>query len=167
LGIHLQRPSDFEKHDFLSLYTKEKNARARVRLLGLHHIQSGKTLTNIGKILEVRRQTVGDWYKNFLERGFSGLYDMPKTGSNTILPREQEVCFQESVLKLQNERAGGRITINEIHQLLINKFHVQYKKRSVYELLKRLDLVWISSRSKHPNSDKKAQHTFKKTLLKK
>ncbi|WP_227678334.1 helix-turn-helix domain-containing protein [Psychrobacter faecalis] len=34
----------------------------------------------------------------------------------------------------------------------------------MYELLKRIDMSWISARSQHPKADPQAQDAFKKTL---
>jgi transposase len=166
LGRQLHIPSNFNEHDFIGRYSTEKNARTRIRLLALHHIQAKKTLTKMGQMLGVQRQTVGGWLKNFLAYGFDALYDAAKPGPNTRLRPEQELCFQQAVIDLQDSRPGGRIIADDIHQLLIDKFNVHYKKNTIYDVLHRLDLNWISSRSKHPKSNKKIQTTFKKTLSK-
>ena len=39
-------------------------------------------------------------------------------------------------------------------------------KKSVYNALHRVNLVWISGRSKHPKADVGAQESFKKTSKK-
>jgi transposase len=44
-----------------------------------------------------------------------------------------------------------------------SKFGIEPSKSSVYNALKRVDLVWITGRSIHPEADKEAQEAFKKT----
>jgi transposase len=47
-----------------------------------------------------------------------------------------------------------------------NKFGIEPSKSTVYGTLKRVDLVWITGRSIHPEADVEAQEAFKKTLKK-
>ena len=56
---------------------------------------------------------------------------------------------------------GGRITAKNIKQLLTDKFDGNYSDSGVYSLLDRLNIVWISGRSKHPRSSEEAILTFK------
>jgi transposase len=42
-------------------------------------------------------------------------------------------------------------------------YGVNYHVRNIYHLMKEMDLVWITSRSKHPKQDLEAQEAFKKT----
>ena len=41
----------------------------------------------------------------------------------------------------------------DVRQLLVNQFGVDYTLDGVYELLKRLDMAWISARSVSPNAN--------------
>jgi len=52
----------------------------------------------------------------------------------------------------------------DIRQLLDEQFGVVYTLNGVYELLKRLDMVWISARSVSPNANPARQAEFKKNL---
>ena len=68
---------------------------------------------------------------------------------------------------LQETRKGGRIRGEDIQVLLKEKFFVDYALPSVYNVLERCELSWISSRSKHPKSDPVLQENFKKNSEKK
>lgn len=157
----------FSSYPFIECYTKERNPRTRIRLLALYHIQKGKSFVEIAEILQIARQTIGIWFNSFLRDGIEGLYDKPKSGCNTKLAREDELCFQQAVLDLQESRQGGRITATDILFLLKDRFHANYQLSGVYALLRRLDMVWITSRSQHPNHNEKAQQEFKKNSLQK
>ena len=69
-----------------------------------------------------------------------------------------------AVEQLQDRRGGGRGRGEDIRQLLDEQFDVAYTLNGVYELLKRLDMVWISARSVSPNTNPAKQAEFKKKL---
>ena len=79
------------------------------------------------------------------------------------MPYSEEGAFRKAVLDLQDKKKGGRIKGTDILKLMEEKFSVRCSLKSVYNALRRIDLVWISGRSKHPKSDPKAQEAFKKT----
>lgn len=78
------------------------------------------------------------------------------------LPKTQQEAFRQAVEELQRSRGGGRARGEDIRQLLAQQFGVDYTLNGVYELLKRLDMAWISARSVSPNADPLKQAEFKK-----
>lgn len=157
-------PEGFEQHDFIGAHKKEPNPRKRVRLLGLAYLQEGKTFIEVGKLLKVGRQTISAWLTRFKEGGFDNLKDADRSGPKPHLAPEQELCFQQAVIELQEQREGGSLSGEDIRELLATRFNAEYSLSGVYDLLKRLDLTWITCRSKHPKADEKKQTDFKKTL---
>jgi len=67
-------------------------------------------------------------------------------------------------LELQKGRSGGRIKGQDVLDIMKIKFGVVCTKRSAYNHLKRANLVWVSARSQHPNSDPLKQEEFKKNF---
>ena len=53
----------------------------------------------------------------------------------------------------------------DIQKHIEEKFSVTYKIRNIYKLMKELNLVWITSRSRHPKQDLAAQDKFKKFYI--
>ena len=53
---------------------------------------------------------------------------------------------------MQNERPGGRIIAKDVQKMLKEKFNADRSTNVIYDYLKKVRLVWISSRSKHPKS---------------
>ncbi|MCB1109532.1 MAG: winged helix-turn-helix domain-containing protein [Chlamydiia bacterium] len=47
-------------------------------------------------------------------------------------------------------------------QIVHRKYGVNPSLNTVYNALKRADLVWVTGRSIHPKADLEAQETFKK-----
>lgn len=151
-------------YNFSELYPKESNPRTRIRLLGMAHIQEGKSCAKVGAMLKVCRSTVHRWVKRFINEGLSGLIDRPGRGTHQKLAKEDEQAFKKAVYQLQKDRKGGRVTGKEIQQMLADRFKVRYSLNGVYELLKRLKIVWITCRSMHPKADPKAQEDFKRNF---
>ena len=159
-------PEGFETHDFIGAYKTEPNPRKKMRLLGLSHLQEGKTFIEIGELLRVGRQTVSAWLTRFIDGGFENLKDADRSGPKPHLAPEQELCFQQAVVELQEKREGGSVSGEDIRELLLTQFNAEYTLSGVYDLLKRLDMSWITCRSKHPKTDEKQQDDFKKTSQK-
>lgn len=76
---------------------------------------------------------------------------------------EHLTAFRQAVLELQKGRKGGRIRGTDVLELMKTKYGIDPSLRTVYDTLKRADLVWITGRSIHPKADLEAQETFKKT----
>lgn len=155
---------DLNDYDFLELYKNESNPRVRMRFLGMQHKQEGKSFVHIAEILKITRQAVMEWYQWFLEYGINGLYDDQRSGRTPFLAREDEGKFLKELDALQSNNEGGRATAKDIQKMLEEKFNAKYEHDSVYRLLERLNVVWITGRSIHPKADKEAQEEFKKKL---
>jgi transposase len=154
-----------QAHDFHALAKIEPHPRTRVRLLGMAHLQEGRDYHEIATALRVSKITVQGWVHRFKAAGLDGLRESPRSGAKRKLTASQEAEFKEAVMRLQDQRSGGRITGHDIRTLLEDEFQVACCLNSVYNLLARLNLVWITVRSKHPNQSQASQDTFKKTSV--
>lgn len=158
---------NIQKHDFDHLARTEGNSRERRRFLAFAHIRDGKTFTETAKAIRVELRTLMNWVKKFREEGLEGLKDKPGRGAKPFLPKEHHAAFREAVLELQKSRDGGCIKGKDVLELMKAKYGVEPSLRTVYETLKRANLVWITGRSIHPKADLEAQEAFKKTSEKK
>ena len=104
------------------------------------------------------------WLKWFASGGVDRLAGTPHYWSTQRLPKSQEEAFRKAVEQLQDSRGGGRVRGEDIRQLLAEQFAVTYSLNGVYDLLKRLDMAWISARSISPHADPVKQAEFKKNL---
>jgi len=153
--------------DFLSLSKKEKKPRVRIRLLGLAHIKDGASYRKTAKMLKVSLVSVQNWANRFKKSGLKGLNDQEGSGCKPLFPQEKEEELKRLILEKQSKKSGGRLTGTDIKKIVNDDFGVKCALRTVYDLLHKIGLVWISSRSKHPKNDKKAQEDFKKNFKKK
>lgn len=156
-----------EDYDFERLLKTEGTARERRRYLAFAHIKDGKTFTQAAKAVKAPLRTLMAWVKRFREKKLEGLKDPRQGGAKPKLAYHEHQAFKEAVLELQANRPGGRIKGKDVHELMVKKFGIKLCSASVYNALKRVDLVWITGRSQHPKADLEAQEEFKKNLKKK
>jgi len=155
------------KVDFFQLAKREPNPRTRIRLLALGHLKAGKSKQEVTEMFQIVLISLRRWVLRFIAKGVQGLKEQPGKGRKKKLSTEQEEEFRQEVEKLQTLRKGGRVRGQDIQVLLKEKFCVDHALPSVYHVLERCGLSWISARSKHPKSDPMIQEDIKKNFKKK
>ena len=153
-------------HDFEDLLKKASHPREKIRYLAFCHIKEGKSTSAVAKIIKIDRHTIGNWIKKFNQEGIAGIKEKGGRGNKPKLKVSEEEAFRKAVLELQDSRPGGRIIGLDILNMIEEKFNIKCTLSSVYNALRRVELVWISGRSKHPKADFEAQKAFKKTSRK-
>ena len=156
--------NQLQPYDFDRLAHKEKDGRLRLRLIALAHLKDGKSYTEVAAALRLTRHAVMRWVQWFSAGGVYRLAGLPHDWSTQRLGKAQEEAFRQAVEQLQRERGGGRVRGEDIRQLLARQFDVPYSLNGVYDLMKRLGMVWISARAVSPYADPVAQAKFKKKL---
>jgi len=150
-----------QKYDFLSTYKEERNSRIKIKLLSLHHLQKGKTIKEVSELVMYGRKYVRHWLCMFSLFNYEGLIQKKGRGRKPRLEQEKEEEFIERIDEIQEEKQGGRITVVDVQSLLAEEFNCCYSRSGVYTLLDRLNVVWITGRSKHPKHSEEAIETFK------
>lgn len=163
-GRPLTLPSLIKEYDFEKLAKQERHARTRIRLIAFAHLKKGKRIREVAEAMGVHETTIGGWIRNFKKDGIESLKEKKGRGAKRKIPEEQSQAFKEAVLQLQAGRKGGRIRGEDVLTLMKEKFGIECHLDTAYESLKRANLVWITSRSKHPKADEEQQETFKKTF---
>lgn len=161
-GRKVNLPKEIQDYDFAVLAKTEPHARTRQRFLALSHIKDGSTVTEVAKNFRIARSTIHTWLSLLESEGIEGLQEKKGRGAKQKLSSEQHEAFKKAVLELQHNREGGRIRGKDVLKLMEEKFNVDCSIDTVYRTLSRVNLVWISGRSKHPKSDPEAQEDFKK-----
>ena len=164
MGRKLTLPEDFKDHDFLKIMKTMKHGRNRIRLLAMHHIQLGKSLKDIAKIVQCHWITVQQWLKRFKEYGFDGLYESQRSGAPRKIEKEVESFISKKLSKLSKAKTGGYITGAQMHQIIIDKFSTKCCLKTVYNTMHKLNFSWITSRSMHPKTNIAVQEEYKQTL---
>lgn len=152
-----------EKYDFDRLAKTEGNPRERRRFLAFAHLSDGKTFTETAAFVRVTLRSLMRWIKRFRTEGIQGLKDKPGRGKKPLILSENQTAFRQAVLELQENKVGGRIRGRDVLELMKTKYGIEPSLKTVYNTLKRADLVWITGRSIHPKANLEAQESFKKT----
>ena len=163
MGRRLILPDDFQQYDFLSMMKNESHARNRIRLLAMHHLQSGKGLTAVSDIVKNGYTTVQSWLRRFRQAGFTGLFESPRSGAPKKVTPQAEQWLYDEIKALSESKTGGYITGQELQKLLLEQHTIKCSLKTVYNTLHRLGFSWITSRSMHPKGDPQIQQAYKKT----
>jgi transposase len=164
----MEKISDLAKkiqdYDFKLEYKHERNPVIKIKFLALHHLQAGMLLKDVADIVLYDESAIRRWIRAFVDYDYEGLIDREGRGIKPRLPCEQEEVFKIELDLLHDEKNGGRVTVNDIQRLLLEKFDCNYSRSGVYTLLDRLNIVWITGRSKHPKSSQEAIENFKESF---
>lgn len=152
-----------KQYNFDKLAKTEGSPRERRRFLAFAHLSEGQTFTQAAASVRVKLRSLMRWVKRFRTEGLEGLKDKAGRGAKPLILAEHRAAFRQAVLELQERRTGGRIRGRDILELMHTKYGIDPTLKTVYNTLKRADLVWITGRSIHPKADLAAQEAFKKT----
>ncbi len=164
IGRPLNLPSSFFKEPFKKMYHNAKNPREKIRYLALSLIQKGEHLTTVAQQLDICRKTVGNWLQRYLNEGLQGLHERPASGGRPgLLSQQQLQALPQIVQQLQQQRSAGRVMARDIQQYFLQQ-GVKCSESVIYTWFSKAGLSWVSSRSRHPQSDPDTQEEFKKKI---
>ena len=161
--------SNYTKKELKNIYKVEKNPKAKVRLLAAICRKEGKTLRDIGELVEYPFTTVRDWLVRMHKNGLGGRYNAKKTGKPPRLTKRQ-LTKLDKILSASPEKQGLPFVIwttKLVQYLIVKLFDVKYVLRHVWLLVKKLGYNLKVPRQENRKANKKAQEKFKKELKKK
>ena len=158
----LRLPENFAAYNFASLANKEPHPKNRLRLIAMGHIQDGNTLKVVASYIKVHWKSVQRWLTNFRLFGIDALYVKTTKHKPKKLNQTVEDWIKSFLGALNANDTRGYLTGKQLHALIEKEFSVNCCLRTVYNTLHRLKFSWITSRSKHPKSDKEVQELYKK-----
>ena len=138
------------------------NASLKLRYMAVKKFNEGNSRASIARELDVSRRLVNEWIVAYLSYGFEGLALKKPTGRPSLLNNEEKLALKNYVLSHAVKPQGGRLMGKDIQEYIKETYGVSYQIRNIYRLMKELNIVWITSRSKHPKQAPKAQENFKK-----
>jgi transposase len=127
---------------------------------------STSTLKVTARMLKVLPRTVIGWVSKFRKNRIDGLKEQGGRGRKRSLEKDDEKVIGAMVEEMQSKREGGRIRGQDVHEMIKNCYGLNLSNGSLYRVLHRAGLSWITGRSQHPKADPKKQENFKKTLKK-
>ena len=160
---------EFSKEQLRELYNKEKNAKAKLRLLAAIKRREGKTLDNIASSLQKPKTTIHDWLQRLERKGMRNLYDLKQPGKPARLIKKQlkelDTILDDSPLKQNIPFVIW--TTNLVRYIILKKFDVRFKVRQVRNIVNKINFSLQTPRPENKKANKRAQEKFKKELKKK
>lgn len=151
------------------LYQKERDGKAKLRLLAAILRKEGKSLDYISESIQIPKTTVHDWLSRLESKDMDGLVDDKRSGRPSWLSQEQKEELKK-VLSESPEKQDipFKVWTTSLVQYVIYKlFNVKYKPRNVTKIAKKLGFAIKVARSKNKKASTKAQDEFKKKLKEK
>ena len=145
----------------IQTYKVERDARIKIKLLALDHLREGRLIDEVSNITRYDSKSIKSWLELFILFDYEGLIERAGRGRKPRLSSVEEENFKIELDNLQESRKGGRIVAFDVQGLLANKFDCCYSISGIYALLDRLNIVWISGRSKHPKQSQEAIDQYK------
>ena len=161
LRLDLEEYNHIVHHRYLA--KKRKDLEARIRLRAILLVHEGKTLEQVGQILEVARSTVQRWIERYRRRSVTGLLVRgPYRGKKPRLSLDQK---RELAIVIQQgpENSGmdtGVWTSPIIVDLVKLRFRIAYSPSQIRRILHELGFSLQYPRQELSKADKKRQATW-------
>jgi transposase len=166
----IKKGTDFLPHvsteELKKVYKKEKNAKAKLRLLAALRRKDGETLESIAFSLEKPKITIHDWLKRFEQGGLNKIHDTKQPGKPSRLSKSQ-LKELDKVLDSSPQKQNLPFTLwtTKLVQYVIFKlFNVKYELWNIRKIAHKLGFAFKVPRQQHRKANKKAQEKFKKNL---
>lgn len=161
--------SNISKEELMQLYKKEKNAKAKLRLLASIQRKEGRTLDDIAYSLQKPKTTIHDWLKRMESEELKGCYDIKQKGNRSKLTLQQREELKKILDKSpQDQKIPFKLWTTTLVQYVIYKNHgISYTQSAIWKLTKKLNFTLKVPRQQHQKANKNAQEKFKIELKKK
>ncbi len=147
------------------LYDKEKNAKAKLRLLSAIHRKKGKSIDEIAYLLSKSRRTIHGWLVRFQQRGISAKDSIKQSGRPVELTIKQRKKLLKILERGPPHNPSGLWSTKEVRELITKQFKRTYVKQHVWRLLVSVGFSMQRPRKRHylhPSEEEIAR--FKKKL---
>ena len=167
--VRLKKGDDFlskcSKTDFSILYKKEKNAKAKLRLLSAIHRKQGKSIDEIADLLSKPRRTIHGWLIRFQTRGIIAKDSIKQPGRKATLTYQQRLNILKDLERGPPHNPTGLWSTKELKYLLKRKYNVEFVNQHVWRILISLGFSIQRPRKQHYNKPNEDEITkFKKKL---
>lgn len=148
----------------IDIYHRERDAKAKIRLLACIFRKEGKTYDEIGLTLKYPLTTIRNWLNLIQIEGLSRKVDIKQTGKPKRLTKEQLEKLKSILLQSPEEYGYAFLfwTTKLVIQLIKEEFDVSYKPLQIRRILHSFGLSCQKPRPTHKKASKKAQEDFKK-----
>jgi len=148
-----------------SLYAKESKTKPKLRLLCAIHRKQGESLDDIVDRTQMKRRTVHETLRRFVERGVSGKDSIKQDGRPCRLTKKQRKQLVGVLERGPPNNPSGLWTTKEVRKLIHKQYGVKYTHQHVWEILAVAGFSLQTPRPRNYKSPDEAEiERFKKRL---
>ena len=118
------------------LYREETKAKPKLRLLCAIHRKEGSSLDEIVAYTNMKRRTVHDTLRRFMERGIDAKDNGKRGGRPSKLSEKQRKQLIKKLERGPPYNRHGLWTTKEVREMIKKEYGVTYTHAHVWELLK-------------------------------
>lgn len=154
----------YAKKELTDLYKKEKDPKAKTRLLAAIHRKEGMTYQEISEKIKYPLMTVADWCCRMHEEGIKRRYSIKQSGRPKKLTDEQWNQLESVLSKSPQEQGLPFVfwTTKLVQYYIEQQYGISYRPRQVRNILHKMGMTCQKPRPQHLKASKKAQEEFKK-----
>lgn len=148
------------------LYQKEQKAKPKLRLLCAIHRKEGKSIDEIVAATDMKRRTVHETLRRFVERGLTAKDSIKQKGKEPKLTIKERRMLIARLDRGPPYNKHGLWTTKDVRELIRREFNVEYSHVHVWELLQAAGFSIQNPRPRNyqaPSKQKEAH--FKKRLI--
>ena len=156
---------DISVNRLKTMYDKETNAKAKLRLLCALHRKKEKSIDEISSLLSKPRKTIHGWITIFQKRGIQGKDSIKQSGRPATLTLTQRKNLVKDLERGPPHNRTGLWSTKELKDLLKRKYRVEFVNQHIWRLLVSLGFSMQRPRKRHyqrPSDEEIDQ--FKKKL---
>lgn len=132
------------------------------RINGLLSLEAGYLIRDVASILQMSRETVRQWVRDFLSRGLASVKPKLKTGRPPKLTKQQRKELYDAIASGPQACgfSGGCWRTPMIQELIVKKFDVYYNSHYLSEYLKNLGFTFQRATFVATQRDAQARNTW-------
>ncbi|MEW5896143.1 MAG: winged helix-turn-helix domain-containing protein [Nanoarchaeota archaeon] len=131
------------------MYKQEAKAKPKLRLLAAIHRKKGKSIDDIAHQVNISRNTVHGWLRNFSRRGIQAKDSIKQSGRPATLTISQRKNLVKDLEHGPPHNRTGLWTTKELKDLLKKKYHIEFVHQHVWRLLVSLGFSMQRPRKQH------------------
>ena len=155
----------FSIEELRRMYVDERKGKPKMRILCAIHRKEGKSIDDIAGFTNMKRRTVHETLRRFVERGIEGKDSIRQTGRPPELTVKQRQKLVRKLERGPSYNKGGLWTTKDVQEYIREEFGVTYTPGHVWELLKTAGFSLQKPRPRHYKAPSKVEiERFKKRL---
>jgi transposase len=169
IGLKINRTHGFTPKQLRKLERKTKHVDDRIRVTAVRLIMEGYMTIQVAELLNIARQTVSIYVRNFESGGIELLLKRkPFPGKKSFLTEEEQLKLKEIVIKKHpfdyDISQSANWTVKTIREVIEQQFSVSMSQEGVRKLLIRLGFSHTRATYVLEKASEEKQRAFQKEV---